>query len=379
MKPIYIVLLLLAAAFHVLYKGTLSFVLLVFLIALPVISGVMLLLEARRMRVTAECEETVTERGKGVSVIIRISNPTVLPIASCGIRVRYKTCFPFEKTVSDKHDIFLPVAPKGSETAAVRFKAEHCGAIDVSLEKVRVFDFLSLFSVRKKIALKEKIIVIPPACDFDADMETGVVSDSESSSFSQVKSGDDPSEIFRLREYRDGDRMNRIHWKLSSRSTGLIVKELSCPVSSKVLLAADFCGCKSAEDTDRVLDMLSALAAYCLKNGNACTAAAAYSGGMLRTWELSDSCGLCGALADMSEDICRLDFENRISESGADIFKEKFSRIAVAAATVNKAFADELSLLCGESGLTIFCTDKSPENTGGEPLSAEVVYMKDIS
>ena len=37
----------------------------------------------------------------------------------------------------------------------------------------------------------------------------------ESDSYSTIKGGDDPSEVFAIREYREGDRLQRIHWKLS--------------------------------------------------------------------------------------------------------------------------------------------------------------------
>ena len=48
--------------------------------------------------------------------------------------------------------------------------------------------------------------------------------DSDSPEFSKVKSGDDPSEIFDLHPYREGDAVNLIHWKLTEKMD----KALAC-------------------------------------------------------------------------------------------------------------------------------------------------------
>ena len=52
----------------------------------------------------------------------------------------------------------------------------------------------------------------------------------DSDRFSTYKKGDDPSEIFDIREYADGDKIQRIHWKLSSKTGDLMVKEGSLPL-----------------------------------------------------------------------------------------------------------------------------------------------------
>lgn len=45
------------------------------------------------------------------------------------------------------------------------------------------------------------------------------------------KSGTDVSEVFGLREYREGDTLQSIHWKLSGKMHQLIVREFGRPVN----------------------------------------------------------------------------------------------------------------------------------------------------
>jgi hypothetical protein len=52
--------------------------------------------------------------------------------------------------------------------------------------------------------------------------------------------GDDPSEIFNIRSYMPGDAIDRIHWKLSSKTDKLLVREFGCPVERKILLLVDY-------------------------------------------------------------------------------------------------------------------------------------------
>ena len=53
------------------------------------------------------------------------------------------------------------------------------------------------------------------------------------------KKGDDPSEIFDIREYVDGDKIQRIHWKLTGKTGHLMVKEGSLPLTKAVNIFVD--------------------------------------------------------------------------------------------------------------------------------------------
>ena len=48
--------------------------------------------------------------------------------------------------------------------------------------------------------------------------------------FSQQRRGDDPPEIYQVREYRERDSLKDIHWKLSAREEELMVKRGDFPL-----------------------------------------------------------------------------------------------------------------------------------------------------
>lgn len=54
--------------------------------------------------------------------------------------------------------------------------------------------------------------------------------------YSDRESGDDPSEIYQIREYRDKDSLHDVHWKLSAKAEELLVKEHGRPLGAAVLI-----------------------------------------------------------------------------------------------------------------------------------------------
>ena len=376
MLPTYLILVFFIGIFHILYKGNLSFILLIFLIALPVVMFIILLIQTRLLTVTIASDGAVTERRKPTVLRLTLHNRFFLPVTACKISVRYVSRSAPDKSVTGKYSIIVPINHRDKETVTLNFSAEHCGSVDVSIKHIVLCDFIGITRMRKKISCSEKILVLPCIFPVIAGMETSFVSDSDSNSFSQIKAGDDPSEIFQLREYRDGDRQNRIHWKLSSRSESFIVKELSLPISSKILILCDFSGCETASDTDDLLDMAATLSFFLAKKGTSHTIAAAGNDLTLITHDIANTDDFYAAFGRLCSDISSLEFRTAIAEAAsiADdtlIIGKGFSRVLAVTSSVSKASAEELSRFCGESKLTIFCT--RPEKITDDNTSAEII------
>lgn len=50
-----------------------------------------------------------------------------------------------------------------------------------------------------------------------------------------LRPGSDPSETFSIREYRPGDPIRQIHWKLSTKTDHLMLREVGLPVNEETL------------------------------------------------------------------------------------------------------------------------------------------------
>ena len=58
----------------------------------------------------------------------------------------------------------------------------------------------------------------------------------DSEVYSQEKPGQDLSETFQIREYRPGDSIRQMHWKLTQKLDRPIVRDPSLPITRSVLL-----------------------------------------------------------------------------------------------------------------------------------------------
>ena len=329
MKFVYFLITLCSAVFYVLYKGDLSFYLLAFLLAMPVVLYAALAIGAAFLKIKVHCDSPVTERGKAAAIKISLYNRSFLPVSSCAVKIRYTVSAPFEEELPFVHTASVPLGGRTSETVSLNFLPKHCGAVSVTVRSVRLRDLMGITSVRKKVGFSTLITVLPAILPVSHSIESNYVYSAESSVFSREKPGDDPSEIFMLREYRDGDRHNLIHWKLSGRSDNFIVRELSKPVGSRILIMADTGSCRSAEGADRVLEAAASLSCSLAESGAAHTFAVPCSGYSLRTTEISDSV--------------------YVANGG-------FSRVIAVSEQDGGAYADELSSICGEARLTVICT-----------------------
>ncbi len=378
MKFVYFLIILCSAVFYVLYMGDLSFYLLAFLLAMPVVLYAALAIGSAFLKIKVYCDSPVTERGKAASIKINLYNRSFLPVSSCMVKIRYTVSAPFEEELPYVHTAYVPIGGRTSETVSLNFLPKHCGAISVTVRSVRLRDLMGITSVRKKVGFSTRITVLPAILPISQSIESNYIYSAESSVFSREKPGDDPSEIFMLREYRDGDRHNLIHWKLSGRSDNFIVRELSKPVGSRILIMADTGSCRSAEGADRVLEAAASVSCSLAESGAAHTFAVPCCGYSLRTSEITDTDSLCAELAEICRGVKELEYGSSIAyvtEISDSVFIANggFSRVIAVSEQDGGAYADELSSICGEARLTVICTASQTDNDTGSSMEVSAV------
>lgn len=384
MKLVYILITLCSAVFYVLYKGDLSFYLLAFLLAMPVVLYAALAIGSAFLKIKVYCDSPVTERGKAAAIKISLCNRFFLPVSSCSVKIRYTVSAPFEEELPFIHTAAVPLGGRTSETVSLNFLPKHCGAVSVTVKSVRLRDLMGITSVRKRVGFSTRITVLPAILPVSAAIESNYVYSAESSVFSREKPGDDPSEIFMLREYRDGDRHNLIHWKLSGRSDNFIVRELSKPVGSRILIMADTGSCRSAEGADRIFEAAASLSCSLAESGAAHFLAFPCGDYSLRTAEITAPDSLYAELAEICRGIKTVSFSSSIAyaakiSDSVYIANGGFSRVIAVSEQDGGIYADELSSICGEARLTVICTspqtDTDTDTDGGKETSAvEFIY-----
>lgn len=133
---------------------------------------------------------------------------------------------------------------------------EHSGKIENCISKVKVMDLWGIFSYSKKLEISCFTDVIPDFFIQEIETSKAASFDMESVEYSTQKPGEDPSEIFDIREYEYGDSLKRIHWKLTSKYDEIMVMRPSLPIDRSIILFLDMSTSDIEAQTPDKLDAL---------------------------------------------------------------------------------------------------------------------------
>ena len=242
--------LLVIVIFHSFYTGWFSFFLLLFSLLLPLFS---LLLSLPAMLHASYSAELPARCVCGQSVQYRLiaRHTSGIPASCCKLLLTIH-----DAVGGTQQTKRLCLAGKLGFT--MRVDTCHAGTQFFRLGSGRVCDALGLFSLPLRL---------PEVCSIDVEPEPKEPKELPSLSQFQYRSyhpkpGGGFSEIHDLREYRPGDSLHEIHWKLSAKTDKLIVREAEEPNLGLIVLSFDFSGTR--EQLDSTLQQLLWLSGWLL-------------------------------------------------------------------------------------------------------------------
>ncbi len=236
---LYLVLIVIAVLFFILYEGVASLIILSIVIVFPLLLFFINCFLQSKITATLSCGTKTCSANQSVTLDIELKNPTPIPVLSSEILLTYTISSTDKK---GKISFNTPIFSNSTQHLTTTFSSEHYGVVAFDISRVKLYDMLKLFRNRlpkKSIHSDVSVIVMPnvvelsnPVCDYS---EIGLDSDL----YSDTKSGSDPSQIFDIRDYTDGDKMSRVHWKLTAKEDKLMVKEYSRPICDSFLILLD--------------------------------------------------------------------------------------------------------------------------------------------
>ncbi len=235
-KLIYLAVFIISALFFILYSEPLSLIIFLITAILPVLLFIITVLLRLGIKMEVNCNKTVFQVGSKANISLTISNYSILPVSQIKVFVRYKNAFFSEY---DKSEFSFYASPLSKNTYDIELDSRHTGKVEIWFKKAYVFDYLGIFSRPIKLDNRFSISFLPKIHAIEPTLRKNIYAASESNVYSKHKSGDDPSEIFAIRDYVDGDKLSRVHWKLSSKQDKFIVKDYSLLINESVLILPD--------------------------------------------------------------------------------------------------------------------------------------------
>jgi len=205
-------------------------------------------------RVKAELVSAVhiVNKGEAIPISVQLNNPTIFPISHFRVYITYRNAYSKEQF---KKEFVISLDGKTKAFITFHIFSQYTGNLIITLKAIRIYDFLKIFSLKKNLKGEIRAAVMPSYYELMGNFEHHQSRLIESDTYSPYKSGDDPSEVFAIREYREGDRLQRIHWKLSRKQGQLMIKEFSDPLNCSVLLLVNLC----VPSGEHVLSFLDAI------------------------------------------------------------------------------------------------------------------------
>lgn len=233
-----------ATLYTAILYGSTSFLMLFYVeLALPAVLFVISIPLARRVHVELQLPIPLAEAGQTVPVVIWLNNSTPLP---CGkIAVQLTSYYPMKQ--KGEKTWFYGSVPGRRKTGSGRarlcteFDAECVGSVQIEINRVWCYDLIGLLAVplsrRQWKQLEPETLLVVPAISevpvFVSRQSRDFAGESEV--YSKERGGDDPSEAFQIRDYKPGDKLRSIYWKLSAKTDELMVCERSLPLGCPVV------------------------------------------------------------------------------------------------------------------------------------------------
>ena len=258
--------------FFIFYRGYLSHLVLFVVLLLPVFSLLAALPSCFLVRVRLELVKTAAGKGEPVPFFLHIQNRSVLPCPAVRFWLECRNLL----GAGEKGDAFekLPfrlaveTGPRSETALRQTLTGNWCGKTELTLKKARVTDVLGIFSLPVRKSRQQAELNVLPAIQplaVHLEQDTGMAEDS--GKYSPYRPGDDPGEVFQIREFREGDNLRRIHWKLSRRIGQLMVRDFSLPADHGLCFLLEPGVDAQPQELDRMLEGFASLSSALAQEG----------------------------------------------------------------------------------------------------------------
>lgn len=227
-----------------------NFVVLVVLTVFPFASVFIALIASRHISIEIGGGLHEAETDEPIPVNIVVSNRSIFPIMNVDVDIHMENGL-FH--VSGDHRLSVPSYAHAANIVDYEIAESMVGVLEVSVERVYVTDWLGFVRLKRKCDAIREIKVFPDG-EIKAAPDMTAIAGGMSEAEETRHKGNDFSEVVDIREYRPGDKLQNIHWKLSAGREEFMVKERESMSSDQLVICVEL-----ANDEKNVLnDILKA-------------------------------------------------------------------------------------------------------------------------
>ena len=206
------------------------------------------------MKYKLEIPLAMVERDQPAEIRIRVKNQGIM--ASGKLKATLVIC-PSGANRGKKSRFVVEHGYKGEESYGFMVRFGAAGYHKVGLSKVRIYSLTRMVSMNVPLKEENSITIMPSLRLIGTRISEHVRNfTGEADVFDDIRPGHDTSETLEIRPYREKDKMQSVHWKLSAKSEDLMVRETSLPIACSVVLLLDM---NQLKRTSAFLELMAAV------------------------------------------------------------------------------------------------------------------------
>ena len=320
---LYIFAIAILSALALIYEQPAIVLFILMLIVLVPVSLIIFFNVSRKFSFTLTSNTEYVEEPNSPSFILEYKNDSFLGLFTCDVLFRAENRF-YPNTTT--HRLTVPVMRR-SDSFTIPVESYDIGLVSVNIDKIILHDYLSLIRKEINVSLEASVPVLPKERNI-GDFPPAVPKDGPDEFTESENIGNISSDVKEIREYRPGDRLQRIHWKLSAKLDDLFVKEMAHTSTLAIILIPELCESEIHDTSESLLSCIKIMYEkkerfeVCIYNDKACD----YS-----FFTVTDEAGMLEA---MTHFYCQPLYEGR--ENALDTYLNSSSKIATVIHIIGK-------------------------------------------
>jgi hypothetical protein len=218
------------------YQSRFMPLLLLILIICPILSFIVMLVNYIAVRLRVAPLEIVAEKHEECGIKLYLQNRFLFPVSPIRIIGDFQSHHENETSFSKKI-LMTDVPPLSSSMVGLPFRLPFRGEYTIRIYELCVFDLLKLFKLRRRLNIQARLIVLPRE---KTPVDSGREAEADVESPATIITNHRSNTFNSLREYREGDSIRNIHWKLTAKQDELVIKQPEESLNNSAVIFNDF-------------------------------------------------------------------------------------------------------------------------------------------
>ncbi len=223
---------------------------------------------AFRVRIDIQCVNgNIAYNNEEIDFVMFLNKRAFYPYKRVEYTIRYKNQYD-EKYQTKK--VKSELSEKKCQNAVEKLGFLKCGFNEVIIEDIVIYDMFGLASASLNRRMKQEdrhkcLIVLPAVVDVEIDEGNLLnLNHDEAEDYFGENGADNSFDNYEIRRFMAGDKLNKIHWKLSTKTDELMVRDSRYETDSMIYVFFDLC---QSSDMDEEFGKKTSVCAKLLNMG----------------------------------------------------------------------------------------------------------------